>query len=81
MKFKSLLIAVVLLLTLAVGAFGQTGEAAKPEAKENKGAPKLTISKTQHDFGQLKRGTLAQYGFTFKNEGTADLVINNVAPS
>ena len=81
MKFKSLLIAVALTLALAAGVCGQTGEAVKPESKENKAAPKLAISATQYDFGEVKKGTLAQHSFKFKNEGAAELVINNVAPS
>jgi hypothetical protein len=83
MRFKLISTALTFVLALAVVASGQTQQAAKPEAEAAKkgGAPKLAISKTQHDFGQIKQGTLAQYSFTLKNEGTADLVINNVAPS
>lgn len=83
MRLKLISTALTLVLALAVTAIGQTQQAAKPEAETAKkdAAPKLVISKTQHDFGQLKQGTLAQYSFTFKNEGTADLLINNVAPS
>ncbi len=83
MKFKSLSIALALAFALAVVALGQTPQAAKPESNTAKkeAAPKLIISKTQHDFGDIKKGTLAEHTFAFKNEGTADLVINNVAPS
>jgi hypothetical protein len=83
MKFKSLSAALMLAFALTVVALGQTQQAAKPEANQAKkdGAPKLAISKTQFDFGEIKKGTLAEHTFTFKNEGTADLIINNVAPS
>jgi hypothetical protein len=82
MKLKLISTALAFMLALSVVASGQTPPAAKPEAETvKKGAPKLAISKTQHDFGQIKQGALAQYSFTFKNEGTAELVINNVAPS
>ena len=83
MRFKLMSTALAFVLALVVVASGQTPQAAKPEAETApKGAaPKLVISKTQHEFGQIKQGTLAQYSFIFKNEGTADLVINNVAPS
>lgn len=83
MKLKSISAVPALLLALAVVALGQTQQAARPEAKPAKkdAAPKLAISKTQHDFGEIKKGTLAEHSFTFKNEGTADLTINNVAPS
>src|SRR5690349_12005944 len=82
MKFK-FLSALALAFALTIVALGQTPQAAKPEANPAKkdAAPKLAISKTQHDFGEIKKGALAQYSFTFKNEGTADLMINNVAPS
>jgi hypothetical protein len=85
MKVSPILLALV--LGLSVASFGQTVEAqnadaksaAKPEGKA--AAPKLALAKTQHDFGELKKGVLAQYDFKFKNEGTAELTINNVAPS
>ncbi len=81
MKLSPTLLA--LALGLSVAAFGQTVEAQKADAKpEGKAAvPKLAIAKTQHDFGELKKGVLAQYDFKFKNEGAAELTINNVAPS
>ena len=83
MKFKFLSAALALAFALAVVALGQAQQAPKPEANSAKkeAAPKLAISKTQFDFGEIKKGTLAEHSFTIKNEGTADLVINNVAPS
>jgi hypothetical protein len=84
MKLKSLSTVPALALVLTVVALGQTQQqAAKAEANPTKkeAAPKLAISKTQYDFGEIKKGVLAEHSFTFKNEGTADLVINNVAPS
>jgi hypothetical protein len=74
MRPKLILLSLALALASALTAFAQTQEAAK-------GAPKMIINKVQHDFGQLKQGQLAQYSFTFRNEGAADLLINNVAPS
>ncbi len=85
MKLSPTLLA--LALGLSVTAFGQVVEAQKAEASgvtkpEGKAvAPKLAVAKTQHDFGELKKGVLAQYDFKFKNEGTAELTINSVAPS
>lgn len=90
MKLSPVLLALVLGLSTAsfpqtIG--GQTAEAQKPDANnaakpEGKAAaPKLVITKTQHDFGELKKGVLAQYEFKFKNEGTSELTINSVAPS
>ena len=41
--------------------------------------PKIAFDKTQHDFGKVGEGDgAASYDFTFKNSGTAPLVIQNV---
>lgn len=58
-------------LTLSVVAFAQA--AAK--------APKIAITKTDINLGDVKKGTAANFTFVFKNEGTADLEIKRVAPS
>lgn len=90
MKRSPVLLALVLGLSAAalpqtIG--GQTVEAQKADANSaakpagKTATPKLVITKTQHDFGELKKGVLAQYEFKFKNEGAAELTINNVAPS
>lgn len=59
---------VIVLLALAAVAFGQT-------------APKIVIPKTEHNFGEIKKGANATYTFIFKNEGKADLEIKRVAPT
>ncbi|HMV46913.1 MAG TPA: DUF1573 domain-containing protein [Blastocatellia bacterium] len=59
---------VAVLLALAAVAFGQA-------------APKIAIPKTEHNFGEIKKGANATYTFTFKNEGKADLEIKRVAPT
>ena len=44
--------------------------------------PKITFDKTQHDFGKVNEGDGAvSYDFTFKNTGTAPLIIQNVNTS
>ena len=50
-------------------------------AQASAGAPKIVITKTEHNFGEIKKGTNATYTFTFKNEGKTDLEIKRVAPS
>jgi Spy/CpxP family protein refolding chaperone len=70
MKLKSLF-ALAALLLLASAAFAQ-GSA---------DAPKLVIKSKEHNLGEVKKGTQAQHTFVFKNEGKADLLIKNVAPS
>jgi hypothetical protein len=41
----------------------------------------ITFSQTEHDFGKIQEGTLANYDFTFTNTGKAPLVLSNVQPS
>jgi hypothetical protein len=62
---------VAVLITLAIAAFGQAST----------DAPKIVITKTEHNFGEVKKGANASYTFTFKNEGKADLEIKRVAPT
>ncbi|MBI4469685.1 MAG: DUF1573 domain-containing protein [Acidobacteria bacterium] len=42
--------------------------------------PKIVLASLRHDFGNVKPGTPLDHTFTFKNEGSADLRILNVAP-
>lgn len=65
-------------LLLTVSGFGQTPPAAPAAAQAQ---PKIVASKLQHDLGEVKKGQAAEYSFTFKNEGKADLQILSVAPS
>ncbi|HKA22205.1 MAG TPA: DUF1573 domain-containing protein [Blastocatellia bacterium] len=44
-------------------------------------APVLVIESFTHDFGEVKPGTTLRYAFKVKNQGKADLQIQNVAPS
>ena len=47
--------------------------------RENKaGAAKLKFSKTSYNFGKLEKGNLAEYEFTFTNDGNAPLIITEV---
>ena len=71
MKSKHLFGIAAVLLMLAVTALGQSSA----------GAPKIVINKTEHNFGEVKKGANATYTFVFKNEGKADLEIKRVAPT
>ncbi|HVF89152.1 MAG TPA: DUF1573 domain-containing protein [Blastocatellia bacterium] len=75
MKLKNLILALALPALLSVAGMAQ-------ESSEQKGAgaPKLAISEITHDFGEVKAGTPLRYTFKVKNEGSADLLIKNVAP-
>jgi hypothetical protein len=44
-------------------------------------SPKLILDSAVHDFGTVEAGMPLRYTFKIKNEGTADLLIQNVAPS
>jgi hypothetical protein len=72
MKSKLILTALALVVILVGAALGQSASPA---------APKLVIAKTEHSFGEIKAGEELKHTFIIKNEGTADLVIKNVAPS
>jgi hypothetical protein len=39
------------------------------------------IDSFTHDFGEVKAGTSLRYAFKVKNQGKADLLIRDVAPS
>jgi hypothetical protein len=47
-------------------------------AKELENAPKITFTKTDHDFGTLKTGAVTAHEFTFKNDGKSPLIIRKV---
>jgi hypothetical protein len=74
-------IALVALLVVAVAA-----QEKQPPNQPNGGsapsgaAPLMVIDSFTHDFGEVKAGTPLRYIFKVKNQGKADLVINNVSP-
>jgi hypothetical protein len=43
-------------------------------------APKIVVSQTTYDFGTIFRGEGIGYVFLIKNEGAADLVIEEFTP-
>jgi hypothetical protein len=55
-------------------AFGQGGGGQQAR-------PKLTIQTLEHNFGEIKKGSVARHDFIVKNEGSADLEIKSVAPA
>jgi len=78
MKSQFLPVCLAAILLLAVSVTGQTPSAAQPAPSTQ---PKIVVGAMQHELGEIKKGTAAEYSFTFKNEGKADLQILNVAPS
>ncbi len=74
MKPKLVIVALALTLTLVSGAFGQSSSASPA-------APKLVLTETEHNFGEVKEGITLSHTFKVKNEGRADLMIKSVVPS
>lgn len=75
MKWIKSIAALVALLLAASAAIAQ-----ESPSKPNGGTPKMVIESPTHDFGEVKSGTPLRYAFKVKNEGTADLLIQNVQP-
>jgi Protein of unknown function (DUF1573) len=74
MKFLKPIVALMLTLLFVTAAFAQE----KPKASG--GTPKMVLESPIHDFGEIKAGSPLRYAFKVKNEGTADLLIQNVQP-
>ena len=75
MKLKNLIFALALLAMISAAGMAQE----KSDQKAG-GTPRLAIAETTHDFGEVKAGTPLKHSFKIKNEGSADLLIKNVAP-
>jgi hypothetical protein len=76
MKIRETALAVALVMLFSVAARAQEKNGSAPST----GAPRLAIESFTHDFGEVKAGTPLKYSFKIKNEGTADLLVKNVAP-
>ncbi len=57
-------------------------ETAAPAAVSTPAAalPLAVTPEERHEFGAVAEGTVLQYDFVVKNEGSAELVIDRVAP-
>ena len=75
MKLLKPFAALMLALLFAATTIAQT-----QEPKANGGTPRLSLESPVHDFGPIKTGTPLRYAFKIKNEGSADLLIQNVQP-
>lgn len=70
---KSSLISFLIFFVLAATVWAQDSSTAK--------TPKVVIENLEHNFGQVKEGRKISHTFLVKNEGTADLQIEDVAPT
>lgn len=84
MKFYRTILgfALVTLLAVTAAAHQKQQQPNPPSAADASvgPAPALVIESLIHDFGEVKAGTPLRYAFKIKNQGKADLVINNVSP-
>ena len=83
MKLCKAISAIGLVVLLAVAVAGQTKQSPNQPngGSATSGAtPLMVIDSFTHDFGEVKAGTPLRYVFKVKNQGKADLLINNVSP-
>lgn len=73
-------LALVTLLVMTVAAQEKHSPIQPNAGNSTAGAPLLVIESLTHDFGEVKAGTPLRFAFIVKNQGKADLLINNVAP-
>ena len=79
-KISRVLVLAILLVQVAVGQDKQAPAQPNGSGASSGAAPMLVIESLTHDFGEVKSGAPLRYAFKIKNEGKADLLINNVAP-
>lgn len=56
-------------------------EAKAEDAKQAAGAPEMTFETTEFEFGEITQGDKVAHTFSFKNTGTAPLLITNARAS
>ena len=79
---KDVIIFMVLLLLIMTGCTGKSGKSImNSSASSDTGKAILTFIQNEHDFGSVKEGEKVGCIFTFKNAGTADLVITSAVTS
>jgi hypothetical protein len=77
-----LVLAIIAAFSISAAAFqSQTSPQQNGGDTSSNAVPILVLDSFTHDFGEVKPGTTLRYAFKVKNEGKADLLINNVAPS
>lgn len=81
---KAFLLGLMVLVVAAVGAQSINSKSKSP-AKGTEQAvektPELTFEKTVYDYGQIVVGDNGDCVFSFKNTGTADLILTNCSSS
>jgi hypothetical protein len=78
-QMKNLIL--LLALVLGVSTYSSAQTDGNKLTLSTEAAPKFTLEKTSHDFGNIEEGVQATVSFTFKNTGNAPLVLNSVKAS
>ena len=80
---KGLAFNLILIVILAAGCKGRSGEGNRSPAsiQGDTGKAVITFASLEHDFGKIKEGEKVGCIFTFTNTGTASLIVNNATTS
>ena len=81
MKTRTLFCIFLMALSLSLGMTSAAAQHTAGKTDESPGTPKLVIQQLTQNLGEVQKNGVATASFTFRNEGTADLRIINVAPS
>lgn len=71
-------ISIILAVTVASLAFGQSNDARSQEKPTQPQGALLTWQKSNYDFGEIRQGEKVEYTFRFENAGDEPLMITNV---
>lgn len=76
-------IVLIILLGSLLGQCRQPAgkEEMQQDSAEQEGVPRIEFEKVYHDFGRLEAGEVVSYSFTFRNTGTADLIVKDAHAS
>ncbi|MCX6334377.1 MAG: DUF1573 domain-containing protein [Bacteroidia bacterium] len=80
---KKLSIYVIILILSAAGCTGRNGKGNGSVNTQpgDTGKPVITFTEIEHDFGMVNEGEKVGCIFSFKNTGTANLIINSATTS
>src|SRR5574337_614948 len=85
MKINKMYFIIIQILLISLGCFKTlVADTKKPEnvyGEKNLGKPKIVFEEQTYDFGKIYLGEIVTHGFTFKNQGSDELIINNVKSS
>jgi len=59
----------------------ENGDSAEAKKEEELTSTQITFAENSYDFGKINEGEIVEHTFTFKNTGTAPLIIRDVKAS